>query len=68
MVDGERAEEPTMIVRVLGVPRAQSLAFKFADGHLEPITALVEVTGETFLETLERVATELDARAVTETD
>ena len=66
MLDGEKEEEPTMIVRVLSVPPPQGLAFRFADGHIEPLTAIAPAPGETFVETLERVAKELNAEIVTQ--
>jgi hypothetical protein len=63
--DGEQQEEePTMIVRVLSVPPPHGLAFRFADGHVEAITEMAAVTGETYVETLERVARELGADVV----
>ena len=68
MADGEKEEEPTMIVRVLSVPPPQGLALRFADGHIEPLTAMAPAPGEMFLETLERVAKELNAEVVTQTD
>lgn len=69
MVDGiEEEEEPTMVLRVLSGSPPQGLAFRFEDGHLEPITAMVDVTDETYLETLKRLATELGACVVTQTD
>jgi hypothetical protein len=57
-----------MLVRVLSVPPPQGLAFRFPDGHMEPITAMVPVPGETFPETLERVAKERGAEIVTQTE
>lgn len=67
VVDEE--EEPTMVVRGLrSVPPPKGLAFRFADGHIEPITAMVAVPGETFPETLDRVAKELGAEVVAQPD
>ena len=57
-----------MIVRVLSVPPPQGFAVRFADGHIEPITAMMAVAGETFAETLERVAKERGAEVVTQPD
>ena len=67
MVDVDKEEEePTMVVRVLSVPPPQGLAFRFADGHVEPITAIMAVPGETLRETLERLAKDLGAELVTQ--
>ena len=70
VVDGEeqQEEEPTMIVRVLSMPPPHGLAFRFTDGHVEPITEMAAVTGETYLKTLERMAKELGAEVITQTD
>ena len=58
-----------MVVRTLRtVPPPRGLAFRFADGHIEPIAAMVAAPGETFPETLERVAKELGAEVVTQAD
>jgi hypothetical protein len=64
----KQEEELTVVVRVLSVPSPQGLALRFADGHVEPIAAMVAVAGETFRETLERVATDLGAEVVTQPD
>ena len=66
MVDVDKEEEPTMVVRMLSVPPPQGLAFRFADGHVEPITAIMEVPGETARETLQRLAKDLGAELVTQ--
>ena len=66
MVDVDKEEEPTMVVRVLSVAPPQGLAVRFADGHVEPITAIMAVPGETLRETLERLAKELGAELVTQ--
>ena len=66
MVNVEKEEEPTMVVRVLSVAPPQGLAFRFADGHVEPITAIMAVAGETVRETLERLAKDLGAELVTQ--
>lgn len=66
MVDVDKEEEPTMVVRVLSVAPPQGLAFRFADGHVEPITAIMAVPGETLRETLERLAKDLGAELVTQ--
>ena len=66
MVDVDKEEEPTMVVRELSVPPPQGLAFRFADGHVEPITAIMAVAGETVRETLERLAKDLGAELVTQ--
>jgi hypothetical protein len=65
VVDVDKEEEPTMVVRVLSVPPPQGLAFRFADGHVEPITAIMAVPGETVRETLQRLAKDLGAELVT---
>jgi hypothetical protein len=49
-------------------PPPRKLVFRFADGHVEPATGLGSVAGETFRETLERVAKELGAEVVTKPD
>jgi hypothetical protein len=66
VVEDDSEEEQTMLVRVLSVPPPQGLAFRFVDGRVEPTTAMVTVPGETFRETLERVAKELGAEVVTQ--
>ena len=69
MVDVDKEEdELTVVVRVLSVPPPQDLAFRFADGHVEPIAAIVPVAGETVRETLERIAKDLGAEVVTQPD
>ena len=66
MVDVDKEEEPTMVVRVLSVAPPQGLAFRFADGHVEPIAAMAAVPGETLRKTLERLAKDLGAELVTQ--
>jgi hypothetical protein len=68
VVEDDSEEEPTMLVPVLSVPPPQGLAFRFADGHIEPITAMAAVPGETFRETLDRLAKEFGAEVVTQAD
>jgi len=53
---------------VLSMPPPHGLAFRFTDGHVEPITEMAAVTGETYLKTLERMAKELGAEVITQAD
>ena len=68
MVDVDKEEELTVVVPVLSVPSPQGLALRFPDGHVEPIAAVLAVAGETFRETLERLAKDLGAEVVTQPD
>jgi len=69
VVDVKKEEEDlTVVVRMLSVPPPQGLALRFPDGHVEPIAAMVAVAGQTFRETLERVAKDLGAEIVAQPD